>query len=175
MRSAIDVSILRLAAAVILAGELIAGTPGARAADPHVLDIRIAPEAAGAGEEGRRIALGLDDLRTLPRAAFRTSTNWTAGRERFEGVHLHDLLAYLGVRDGVMRLIGLNGYEARFPVADVRPDGALLAFARNGAPMSIRDKGPLWLVFPFDRDARYRTETYYARSVWQLDRIRIER
>ena len=37
--------------------------------------------------------------------------------------------------------------------------------------MTLRDKGPLWVIYPFDDDPRYRSETVYFRSIWQLNRI----
>lgn len=171
MRSVIGACVLRLAAAVLVAG-LVSAPCTVRAESGAVLEILLSD---GAGKDARHIALDIDALHALPRSAFRTATIWTAGRERFEGVRLHDLLTHLGVAGGDMLLIGQNGYQAEFPVDEVRPDGALLAFARNGVPMTTRDKGPLWLVFPYDDDARFRTELHYARSVWQLDRIEIER
>ena len=39
--------------------------------------------------------------------------------------------------------------------------------------MSLRDKGPLWIVYPFDSNPSYSTEVTYARSIWQLDRIEV--
>jgi hypothetical protein len=50
-------------------------------------------------------------------------------------------------------------------------DAALIAYAMDGKEMSVRYKGPLWIVYPYDSNANYRTEITYARSVWQLDRI----
>ena len=41
--------------------------------------------------------------------------------------------------------------------------------------MTLRDKGPLWLVYPYDADTAYQSEVIYARSVWQLDRIEVLR
>ena len=40
--------------------------------------------------------------------------------------------------------------------------------------MSVREKGPLWIVYPYDSNIAFQTETIYARSIWQLDRISIE-
>jgi hypothetical protein len=37
--------------------------------------------------------------------------------------------------------------------------------------MSIREKGPLWLVYPYDLNKAYQSETIYSRSIWQLVRI----
>jgi hypothetical protein len=60
------------------------------------------------------------------------------------------------------------------PVSDATSGGPIIAFARNGEAMSVREKGPLWIVYPYDADPAYQSETIYARSIWQLDRIRVE-
>ena len=41
----------------------------------------------------------------------------------------------------------------------------------DGAEMSSRQKGPLWILFPFDDRPEYRTEQAYSWSIWQLARI----
>jgi hypothetical protein len=48
-----------------------------------------------------------------------------------------------------------------------------LATLADGKPMSVREKGPVWMLFPYDDVAAYRTEQTYARSIWQLNRIEI--
>ncbi|MEE4295919.1 MAG: hypothetical protein V2J20_04800 [Wenzhouxiangella sp.] len=45
----------------------------------------------------------------------------------------------------------------------------------DGAPYSVRQKGPLWIVFPYDQDPRYRTEAVYALSIWQLTDVRVSK
>lgn len=112
-------------------------------------------------------------LAALPRKGFATSTIWTEGVSRFEGVELATLLDRLGVHSGQLTLRAINDYAVQMPVADLRPGGALLADRRDGKPMSIRDKGPLWIVFPYDLSDEFRNEVVYSRSVWQLDRIEV--
>ena len=41
--------------------------------------------------------------------------------------------------------------------------------------MSVREKGPIWVIYPYDHDADYRTDTIFSRSIWQLDRIDVLR
>ncbi len=57
------------------------------------------------------------------------------------------------------------------PIAHYSERTALIAYARNGQPMTLRDKGPLWIVYPFDTDPMYRSEVIYANSIWQLEQI----
>ena len=49
--------------------------------------------------------------------------------------------------------------------------GPIIAYMMNGEEMSVRNKGPLWLVYPYDLNHEYRSEVIYSRSIWQLDRI----
>ena len=38
---------------------------------------------------------------------------------------------------------------------------------------SRRDKGPLWIVFPYDSGAEYQTELVFGWSIWQLATLTI--
>jgi hypothetical protein len=40
--------------------------------------------------------------------------------------------------------------------------------------MPVRDKGPLFIIYPFDTDASLRSERYYSRAAWQLKSIEID-
>lgn len=122
--------------------------------------------------------LDMDALLALPQASFRTTTVWTEGENLYSGVMLADLLGHLGVDlprfDGAIAVAAIDGYVARVPAALVTPDGPLLAIRRNNAPMPVRQQGPIWLLFPFDADARLRIESVLALAVWQVREIRVE-
>jgi hypothetical protein len=109
----------------------------------------------------------------LPQHSFATSTIWTEGVDTYEGVLLSDLLAALGATGTEVVAKALNDYEIAFPSAEATSEGPLLAYRTNGKPMSVRDKGPIWMIFPYDTVEAFRTEQTYARSIWQLDRITV--
>ena len=44
----------------------------------------------------------------------------------------------------------------------------VLALKRNGEYLSVRDKGPLFIVYPYDTNVELRSPRYYGRSAWQL-------
>jgi hypothetical protein len=119
------------------------------------------------------LALDRELLESLPQHEFATSTIWTDGVLTFRGVRFGDLLKAAGASGSTVTLTALNDYSIRMPLADAMVDGPLLAFLMNGEPMSVRDKGPVWLVYPYDADAAFRTEQIYAWSIWQLDRIEV--
>lgn len=115
----------------------------------------------------------IEDLRSLEEQTFRTETIWSSGLQEFKGVPLKALLDDLGVSQGWLTARAINDYAVDVPVSDAVENGPIIAYERNGTPMSVRDKGPLWLVYPFDSNPDYRTEVIYSRSIWQLDRLEV--
>ena len=59
------------------------------------------------------------------------------------------------------------------PISLISADAPIIATRINGKPFTIKEKGPLWVVFPYDRGPEFRTETNYAVSVWQLTEISV--
>jgi hypothetical protein len=49
----------------------------------------------------------------------------------------------------------------------------LLARLLDDEPMAVRDKGPLFIVYPFDAKSELRNALYYSRSAWQLKSIEV--
>lgn len=118
--------------------------------------------------------LDLDLLVELGTTEFETETIWTDGPQTFVGVELIDLLAALEAEGDILRAVALNDYAVEIPVSDAVEGGPIIAFLRNGEEMSVREKGPLWLVYPYDNAPEYRAEVIYARSIWQLARIEVQ-
>lgn len=113
----------------------------------------------------------LEDLRALQVTTFETETIWTEGEQAFTGVTLASIVQELGVMGGEIEAVAINAYSVRIPVEDAVDGGPIIAFERNGSEMSIRNKGPLWVVYPYDSDPAYRTEAIYSRSIWQLEKL----
>jgi len=114
------------------------------------------------------------DLRALGERRVDTTTIWSDGVQQFVGVSLHHLLAHVGVNSGMLEVAAVNDYAVEIPMSDVRPNGPIIAYERNGDIMSLRDKGPLWVIYPYDSGAEFRTEEVYSRSIWQLNRITVK-
>jgi len=112
-------------------------------------------------------------LEALGAAEFSTATNWTEGKITFTGPSLRAVLDRVGAQGSTLRAMAINDYFADFPLDEAQQDGPILAYWMNGQEMSIRDKGPLWIIYPFDDNADFRNEEIFRRSVWQLDRLEI--
>ena len=103
-----------------------------------------------------------------------TTTPWTDGVTVFEGVFIKDLLDVVGAAGKDLKITALNDYSANMPIEDLEKYKVLLALKQNGKMLRIRDKGPLFVVYPFDEFPELQNEIIHNRSVWQVKSIRIE-
>jgi hypothetical protein len=115
-----------------------------------------------------RADFDLDMLAALPQRQLVTHTPWHQGEQTFTGPLLRDVLAEAGASGTTLVAVALNNYRCEIPLDDAQQFDVILARLHNGEPMRVRDKGPLFVVYPFDADTRLRSERYYARSAWQL-------
>ncbi|TCQ25999.1 molybdopterin-dependent oxidoreductase [Rhizobium sp. PP-CC-3G-465] len=100
-------------------------------------------------------------------------TFWTEGRLTFSGPLLRSVLTAAGAHGTKVKLTALNDYSAELPMEDATDLDTMLATRMNGAVMSVRDKGPLFLIYPFDEKPELMNEKYFSRSVWQIRDIEV--
>ena len=110
--------------------------------------------------------LGLDQITT--------TTPWNSGPVRFEGVPLESLMQVLGATGSFVTAYALNDFTTRIPISDFKQFHPILALKRNGEYMPVRDKGPLFIVYPFDSNQELKQQIYYNRSAWQVARLLVE-
>lgn len=122
---------------------------------------------------GKVLELDRARLSELDWTTVETSTIWTLGLLRFEGVELATLAEALDLKGSGFRVRALNEYEAMIPAEDAVKGGALLALRRDGQDLTTRDRGPVWLIYPYDSVDAYQRDQYYTRSVWQVIEIEV--
>lgn len=110
-------------------------------------------------------------LAALPTVEFETSTIWTDGPHVYRGAPLRAVLERVGAHGTAVRAVALNDYAATIPLDEVEADAPILAYEIDGAAIAVRDRGPIWILYPFDAEPKWRTEVAYSRSVWQLTRL----
>jgi hypothetical protein len=54
-----------------------------------------------------------------------------------------------------LRAKAINDYAIDIPLSDAVQGGPIVAYRLDGDTMSVRDKGPLWIVYPYDANADY--------------------
>ena len=161
---------------LFLALAMVAGTAARAqtlpvASGPIVLSVSARPaDAAVATQTQFDMAM----LAGLPQHTFVTRTPWYPKARKFTGVRLRDLLAAVGARPGDLGAVALNDYRADIPRDDVESGDAMVAYLLDDAPMKVRDKGPLVVIYPFDSRRDLRTAVYSSRAVWQLTRLELK-
>lgn len=117
--------------------------------------------------EGAPVALSSEAIAALPQHEIATATEFTDGRPVFRGPLARDVLkAPAGATVAVMRAV--NDYTVEIPLSDFADYDVVLATHMNGAPLSRRDKGPIWVMYPLDSHAELASPVYVNRLIWQL-------
>ena len=122
---------------------------------------------------GDAVRFDMATLERLPQKRFRTRTPWYAAAREFTGPLVRDVLDSAGADGATMRVSALNDYRVDVPVDDALRHDLTLARLIDGQPMPVRDKGPLFMIYPFDDHPELRSAVYYSRSVWQVKSIEI--
>lgn len=113
-------------------------------------------------------------LEKLPQSSFVTRTPWYTQARKFTGPLVRDVLAAAGASGATqLRAVALNDYRVDIPADDVQRYDVLLARLLDDKPMQVRDKGPLFIIYPFDHHADLRNALYFSRCAWQLKAIEI--
>ncbi|WFE76286.1 hypothetical protein [Roseinatronobacter sp. S2] len=115
----------------------------------------------------------LEMLEALDQLVIDVETPWHEGPQQFSGPRLVDLMAAVGAVGSELRFVAINDYAANMPWDDIQAHDVILASRQNGDTMSVRDKGPLFVIYPFNENPELRNEVYYGRSVWQVKAIQV--
>jgi hypothetical protein len=116
------------------------------------------------------------DLAALERLGLRrltTWTPWTDGDLRFEGVWARRLMEAVRARGTAVDALALNDYEQTIPLEDFDKYDVLLATRVNGQRLRVRDKGPIWIVYPWSEHPELDDFATREKSVWQLSALHV--
>ncbi len=98
-------------------------------------------------------------------------TPWYEGVKNFEGPLISALMDAVGARGDTLRVAALNDYSAEIPRGDIEDYPVILATRIDGKIISVRDKGPAFVIYPFDDFPSLYNEMIFGRSVWQVSSI----
>lgn len=124
-------------------------------------------------EDGKAV-FDIASLEKLGMVSFQTNSPWYNGRTTFTGIPMQKLMDYVGAKGSVVKVTALNDYTTVIPVSDFKKYNVILALKINGEYMRIRDKGPLFIVYPYDSMPELNNQLFYSRSAWQVSKINIE-
>jgi hypothetical protein len=126
-----------------------------------------------ATNKGQRAVFDRPMLEAIAGEEIRTKTPWYTGEVHFQGVSFARLMTEIGATGENLVITALDDYTREIPIEDLVKNKAILALKRDGQYLSVSDKGPLFVVYPYDSKMELKNEKYYSRSVWQVRRIEV--
>lgn len=112
-------------------------------------------------------------LENLGLSKLRTWTPWTVGDIHFEGVLVEALMERVGADGTRVHAKALNDYEVAIPLSDFAEYPVLLAMYADGHELTMRDRGPLWIVYPWTDHPELDDRLTRQKSIWQLIHLRV--
>jgi hypothetical protein len=162
-----------LNSALLLAG-LALSAPALALDAPTTRPILTVSGKIGVKNAGETARFDMKMIEALPQHSFTTSTPWFDKPMKFTGPLLADLLAAVKASGTTLSAVAINDYKIDIPMSDVQKYKVIVARLLDDKPMPVREKGPLFVVFPFDSAAELRNSTYYERSIWQLKALDVQ-
>lgn len=94
--------------------------------------------------------------------------------QEVSGPLVRDLLKAAGLEGSKVVAKALDGYEMDIPMSDMTDFDVIAATRVDGKPLSVRDRGPAWIVYPNVDRPDLKDALYEARSVWQVKELIVE-
>ena len=137
---------------------------------------RVILEVIGALAKPNKNGKLLFDRATLEKIGvirYPNKNKWYSEEVVFEGVSMKALLDAVGVPDGSVkvRMRALDDFQSDAPLEDFKKWPVMLALKMNGEYMSIKNKGPIWVVYPTHIDPEVGMPAFQAKWVWQLHEL----
>lgn len=124
---------------------------------------------------GKSESFSFEELLAMPQSTVVTNNDYLDHATTFTGPSLREILERYDVsRDATLTMTALNDFASKIPASDAFDYDVILALLLDGEPMSIREKGPIWVIYPMDDNVELQDDVYNGRLVWQLKNITVE-
>lgn len=101
-----------------------------------------------------------------------TGNEFVEGEPVFEGPLVREVLADAGLGDAErVRMTAANDYAVDIDTAEFTTYEVILALTMNGVPLTRRDKGPVWVIYPMSDNPELQDPVFNNRLIWQLIKI----
>ena len=154
----------RMLATVLLLAAGLIGTSGIASVGEPMLTVR---NATAPGDP--ELHLTEEELLAMPQVTVRTRTEFTDGVVEFVGPLARDVVERIGVgKATTLHAIAANDYSVDIPIEELFAYDVILAMKADGERLTMRDKGPIWIMYPLDDHSELSDPLYNQRLIWQL-------
>lgn len=125
--------------------------------------------------EANTLVLDRNELESFPQSSFSTSSPYFDGEVGFSGPTLERVLEAFGVNgQAQITLTALNNYKVTGSLEELLSLDAIIATRRESKTMSVRDRGPFWVILPLSERPELNNEDFHRYMVWQLSGIELK-
>lgn len=117
-----------------------------------------------------------ENLKDFPEMNFTLSkTPWYKEPIKAKGISFKAVLEKAGVKPtDKLTMIAWDKYTTEVPASDAFSFNTMLATHINGQKLTLKDKGPLFHLYPFDDNKMLAEKQEYSnKSVWAIKEIRV--
>ncbi|TDR80173.1 hypothetical protein DFP86_10527 [Paludibacterium purpuratum] len=122
------------------------------------------------GNVARPVVIRIDALNALPMHTITTRTPWAA-RASYTGPLLKDVLEWVGAHGQAVIFSAYDDYSVTIPVSDFNKYQVILAIKKNGKPLTVREKGPVRVVYPMEQFKELQTMNTDSKMIWYVNQI----
>ncbi|OEF94741.1 hypothetical protein [Vibrio splendidus] len=123
---------------------------------------------------GQKHGFSREQLLSLPQKEITTTLPWVEGLTVYSGVTLQTVLENIDLPiSSQVTFVALNDYKIAVPKEDFDTYEPIIAIKKNGELMSVREKGPFWLIYPISANPETNTPDFHAKMIWQIRDIHL--
>jgi len=120
------------------------------------------------------LVLDREELETFPQTTVTTASPYYDGLMAFSGPTLKRVIETFGLSDQTrITFRALNDYQVSGTLEEVLELDAIVATRMEGKTMSIRNRGPFWIMLPLSERPELDHGDYHRFMIWQLDQIEL--
>ncbi|WP_022942330.1 molybdopterin-binding oxidoreductase [Psychromonas hadalis] len=116
----------------------------------------------------------LKQLQKLPQHEIKITIPWTDEEHIYKGPYLEDVFSSAGIEGRWLTLYALDHYQVSFNYQRIKKYNPILGLQIDGELLTIRSKGPIWLILPVNEYKELEAAVYNDYMVWQLIKINSE-
>lgn len=146
---------------------LLSGCCSLQATEKVLLDINF---SSGLGDK----QYTLSQLLQLPQHEVTTNLPWTEEQHTYSGPYLDDVLKSAQATGQWLCFEALDKYKVTLNYDRIKAFKPILALKRDGQLLTIRTKGPIWLILPVDDHETLNAALYNDFMVWHLVKIGVQ-
>ena len=115
------------------------------------------------------------DLEAMQQVEITTSNAFMDHPATFRGPSAYALIDQIG-RAGanVVRLSSANEFFIDVDIAELADYGVILAIEVDDKRLTMRDRGPIWLMYPVDQFEELQNPSMNNRLIWHLQTIELQ-